>query len=260
MATCKYCDKSVPNDYKKPHNFGFCSWDCFYANKQLAEVREANIPLPDGYIEPENLPLTPAQEEFCDLYVQYHSDAKAYQEAIDDGVANQVAARNGKKLRMRPFVKRRIKELLEEHLEIMSNNRLNVVENLVIISTSDIRDYFDGNGELKEPHQWNREMGLACKKYTVKYNKEGGVSEKSIELYDKLRALMSLAKIEEMYKTVTEVKVEHSISSSIKTFGEDDMVAKLLETELEEAKAIAYKPKEVIDVDIEEESSEIHDS
>lgn len=255
MAECKYCKKQVLNEYMKPYSFGFCSWECFYGSKQVMALKDARISLPDEYIEPEKLPLTPAQEEFCDLYVQYHSDAKAYREAIDDTVSVSAAASRGKKLRAQPFIKRRVKELLAEHLEVMSNNRLNVVENLVYISNADMREFFDSNGDLKEPSDWTREQGIACKKYTVKYNKEGGIAERSIELNDKLRALMSLAKIEEMYKTVTEVKVEHSISSSIETFGEDDMVAKLIESELEEAKSLVYKPKEkveAIDAEIEE--------
>ena len=255
MADCKYCNKQVPNEHIKPYTFGFCSWDCFYGSEQVMELKKAHIALPDEYVEPEKLPLTPPQEEFCELYVQYHSDSKAYKEAIDDNLITSKASYAGERLRAKPFVKRRVRELLEEHLEVMSNNRLNVVRNLVFISNADMREFFDGNGELKEPRHWTREQGIACKKYTVKYNKEGGVSERSVELNDKLRALMSLAKIEEMYKTVTEVKVEHSISSSIETFGENDMVAKLLESELEEAKSLAYKPKEAIeaiDAEIEE--------
>ena len=252
MANCKYCKQSVPKEQRKPFVFGYCSWDCFYGYEQINALRDANMSLPKEYVEPENLPLTPAQEEFCQLYVEYHSDAKAYREAVEYDIDNATANRRGKALRKKPFVKKRVAELYEEHLEIMSNNRLNVVENLVYISNADMREFFDGNGDLKEPTDWTREQGIACKKYTVKYNKEGGISERSIELNDKLRALMSLAKIEEMYKTVTEVKVEHSISSSIETFGDNDMVAKLLESELEEAKTLAYKPKEVIDAEVED--------
>ena len=261
MKSCSYCKKQIPNEPIKPFSYGFCSWDCYYAKKQLDYLKQEKIPLPTNeYIEPKNLPLTPAQEEFCNFYIEYHSDSKAYLESFPHEVDMSVdkARKKGRFLRKLPFIKRRITELIEEQIEHLASNRLKVIDNLVIVSTSDLRDYFDKNGELLPPSEWTYEMGLACKKYSVKYNKEGGVAEKTIELYDKLRALMSLAKIEEMYKSVTEVNVNHSIVSAIKTFGDDDMVAKLLENELNEAKNLAYKPKEkeVIDVDVEGDSNE----
>jgi len=248
---CLYCKKKVDDLPYKPYSEGFCSWDCKYGHKQLSILKQFGVKLPDGFIEPRDLPLTEAQEQFCEIYIEKRSAYRAFKEAFNtNGLSIEEIRKRGRFTLKLPFIKRRINELIEEYKSALPASSLNVIEKFAYIGNADIRDYLTPDGRIKDPDEWTYEMGIACKKVSRKYDKDGNIKEENIELYDKLKALAALAKIEKMYQDTLEVNVNHSITATVKQFGENDIVAKLVNEELKQIENFAAK--DVIDVEAEE--------
>lgn len=251
---CKYCNKDFKEHPYKPYSEGFCCWDCNYAFTQIDFLKKCGYELPDGYIEPANIPLTENQERFCEEYIIHRSPYKAFKAVFNTaGMSKSEIMKKGRFLTKLPFIKRRISELIKEFQEAQQPNALNVLEKFAIIGNADMRDFLEPDGRIVSPEEWTYEMGIACKKYTRKYDKNGVLREEGIELYDKEKALMALAKIEKMYNETVDVKVEHSITHAIKTFGDSDLVAKLISSEIDDAKKLIGEAKDVIDVEAEDE-------
>lgn len=241
---CSYCKKEFKPSPYKPFSDGFCGWDCAKAKRQVQALLDAGVELQtDPPIPPENLPLTDRQEEFCQLVVQYGSYMKAYKQVFgDEGERTSARARA---LISAPFIKRRLDELRKEHLSFLENNKEALLANLLTIATV---NFFDVEGENVPP-----ELGVAIKKRVRKYSASGQLIEETIELYDKLKAINTLAKIGKLLsdKVDVDVNVTHNIAESVKTYGEDDIVAKLIQSEMESAKLL-LEDKETIDVEVED--------
>jgi len=249
---CEYCGKEFTERPTRPYSDGFCSWECKYGHKQLTILKNMGIKLPDGYIDPADLPLTDEQESFCEAYIETRSPYRAYKASYNtNGLSLGEIRKRGKFISKLPFIKRRVKELIEEYRNALAPAALNVLEQFSIIANSDIREYYDEGGRLIDPSEWSYEMGMACKKVVRKFNKDGMLTEESIELHDKIKALSAMAKIEKMYQDTMQVNINHTITAQVKQFGENDIVAKLVNEELKQIESIA--DKEVIEVEPDEQ-------
>jgi hypothetical protein len=150
-----------------------------------------------------------------------------------------------------PFIKRRINELAGAIVNALPSNRDNILDKFVTIANIDVREYYDEDGRLKLPREWTYEMGIACKKLTRKYDDKGNLREESLELYNRLQALESLAKIEKMYRETLDVNVTHSLADTIKTYGDDDIVVKLIENEKKSVERLI--DKDAVDVEVDDD-------
>ena len=241
---CKYCKKDFDPTPYRPSTDGFCSWECAKAKRQLEALASCGVAVKgDAPIPPENLPLTDRQEEFCQLTVQYGSYMKAYKEVFGDERAEMRA----RALITAPFIQRRLKELRREFLTHLEDNKDAILSTLLTIATVNYLDV-DTGGEIP------RELGVAIKRRVRKFDKDGNLVEDSIELYDKLKAVHTLAKIGKLLsdKVDVDVKVTHTIAEKVKTYGDDDLVAKLVQSEIEEARLLVDK-KDAIDVEVDDE-------
>ncbi len=248
---CLYCKKKVSDLPYKPYSDGYCSWDCKYGNSQLEVLKKYGVKVPDKFVEPKNLPLTDTQEEFCEVYIETRSAYKAFKRAFKtDNLTTAEIKKKSRFVLKLPFIKRRINELIDEYKDSLPSSAFNILEQFAYIGNANIKDFYNEDGSLKDMREWTDEMGAVCKKIVKKYNKDGVLVEESIELHDKIKALGALAKIEKMYQDTLEVNVNHSITATVKQFGENDIVAKLVNEELKQIENFAAK--DVIDVEAEE--------
>ncbi len=134
--------------------------------------------------------LNPQQDQFCDEYLVDMDAGPAYLRAYPACRSKNSAAVAACRLLSMPRIQARIAELKAKRLRRIEVKQDNVIEELRRLAFSDLRDLAEwgpGSLVLKNSVELAPEVTATVKK--VRFTKEGI----SIELHDKLQALLKLA-------------------------------------------------------------------
>lgn len=154
--------------------------------------------------------LTPKQEQFCKEYLIDLNQTKAAERA---GYSAKTAQEISAVLMKKPHVKKRIQELMDKRVAKVEKKSHDVIQELVYIGHSDIRELFDDAGCVRPVKEWPEHIARAVASIEVFEEYQGSGSErqyigqtKKVKFWDKPKALELKGKHEKLFTD----KVEHS--------------------------------------------------
>jgi len=137
----------------------------------------------------ENAPLNKRQVKFCTEFI------KSFQPELS-AVSAGYGESNARAVSTRLLNNRKIQDFLKELMSTKSRGREEIVEEFEKIAFSDISDYLEFNEEgvfLKDSASLDEEMSACISEVSVT-----GKSVK-VKLYDKLKALVEMSKLLNLY-------------------------------------------------------------
>lgn len=163
------------------------------------------------------MPLRPKQQRFV---AEYLKDLNATQAAIRAGYSVESAAFQGSKLLADRNISQVIAEKTKNRLESADLSASRVLEEYRRLAFMDLRSFFDGDGNLKPIGQLTAEQGSAMASIEVVIkNAEAGDGHTDrvhkFKLWDKTRALESLAKHFKLLTDVIQVQEGDSLIASL---------------------------------------------
>lgn len=142
--------------------------------------------------------LTEKQKRFCEEYLV---DLNATQAAIRAGYSEKTARQIGPENLSKPVIQDYISELRSEQKKRTGITVEKVLREYAKIAFSDIRNLFDGNGDLKSVDDLSEEdagsiASVEVYKEDLRSGEEtlGTATTKKVKMWDKLRALEGLGK------------------------------------------------------------------
>jgi phage terminase small subunit len=143
--------------------------------------------------------LTPKQEKFCHEYLV---DMNGTQAAIRAGYSVKTANEQASALLAKLNIQQRIKQLSAPIIKKLDVSKERLINELARIGFSDLRNYFNGNGELKPIKDLDDDAAAALSSAETEDLFQGFGKEREqigytrkIKLWGKLDALAALAKI-----------------------------------------------------------------
>lgn len=155
--------------------------------------------------------LSDKQETFCQEYI---TDLNATQAAIRAGYSFDSARQIATNLLSKVYIQARIAELNKDRAEATGITQKRVLEEFAKIAFFDVRKIYSEDGALLPINQISdKEAGAIS---SIKTQEDGEFGEiKDVKIFDKIRALESLAKHLGMYekdneqsKQVTDIKTK----------------------------------------------------
>lgn len=144
--------------------------------------------------------LTDKQKQFCHEYL---IDLNATQSCIRAGYSEDTASEMGYENLGKPQIQNYIAELKAIRAKRCEITQDNVLKEYAKIAFSDIRHFYDAEGNLRKPHQLDDNAAAGLSSVDVdeikEYDREKGQNNvigvtKKIKLYNKISALDSLGK------------------------------------------------------------------
>jgi len=153
--------------------------------------------------------LTAKQEKFCQLYVKYGDQNRAYREAYPKAQAwqaNSVTTESAKIL-TKPHIISRVTELRERAAVVNDISPARTIRELARIAFFDIRKILGSDGQILPPDKWDKDVAPAIQSYRV--NADGS---RIVQLAPKLAALDALAKHLGLFEKDNRQKGESAMS------------------------------------------------
>ena len=159
--------------------------------------------------------LTPKQERFCHLYIQYGDMARAYKEAYDSARMSQATIRRkAVEVMQVPKVSAMIRQLREELSESMKIDAERTLQELARIAFSDFRQVFDKGGQLLSPDQWPETVAPAIQFCKTRQDSSGDIITE-IKFWPKVAALEALSKHLGLFERDNRQKAERDVSVTL---------------------------------------------
>ena len=151
--------------------------------------------------------LTPQQRLFA---LEYLIDLNASQAAVRAGYAEGSASSHASVLLKTPEVQEFIRAALKKREKKLELTAERVLEELMKLGFSDIRDVFEDDGNLKNMKTLDDKIAAAVSGVKVKRKGSGDdyEEENEIKLWDKPKSLELLGKHLQLWKDLIDVKVE----------------------------------------------------
>ena len=135
--------------------------------------------------------LTPKQERFV---AEYLIDLNATQAAIRAGYSKKTAKQMGTENLAKPVIAAAIAEGAGKHAEEAGLNAIDTLKQVVYLSSSDMRSFFDDGGNLKPIKDWTEAQGAqVASMEIIKKNAEAGDGHTDIvhkfKLWDKPKSI-----------------------------------------------------------------------
>jgi len=266
---CKFCKKEftpIKPDEK------FCSKECMWASRQvqyLIQKGEYTSTELKHITNPEEVPLSEAQENFVYEYIKTKNIVKSMKLAFPDlasELADRELYRKGTYLLKMPFVKAYIKEVLDELQNRFISDKFGALIVLDTIINTPITEFLNPDGSIKAPNEIDVDSAKAIKKIKRKYHKDGSIMEEELELEPKLQAINLIGKYYDLFtdRKEVDVKVTHLLDIIKKEDPEFDVDVLIQQTrqaieskveakhkEFEEQ--VKAELKEYIDAEVEDE-------
>jgi phage terminase small subunit len=164
--------------------------------------------------------LTDKQMRFI---AEYLIDKNATQAAIRTGYSEKTARVQGSRLLTNADIQHEIQRQISADLKEFQIDRTTVLQELLRIATSDIRELFDENGMVKPVHSLSDEAARAISAIEVEETRSYGNEEqgmkihtKKIKFWDKNKALENLARHLKLLTDKVEVEVNESLFDRMK--------------------------------------------
>ncbi len=165
-------------------------------------------------------PLPPDQEQFCIEYIRLRHGERA---AINAGYSPKTARVQASQLLTRLNIRYRIRDLLDEQFKRLKLSADYVLTELHKLSSVDIRDAYDEEGNLKPVHELPEHIAKAVASIETEElfdgqgkDKEHIGTAKKIKFYDKKGVLELLGKHYKLYVDVLEHRGVENLAEQIK--------------------------------------------
>ena len=164
------------------------------------------------------MPLTQKQAVFCQAYLRTGNASEAYRQAYNAGkMAEQTIWRKACAMLKKGKVRARVGELRQMVQQLVVVDEARTIEELASIVFSDPRDYFDADGKMKPPKDWNAKMAAAVASIEVDEITMGGDKvlgyTKKLKFWDKNAACSNLMKHLGMFERDNQQRTPSPIAS-----------------------------------------------
>lgn len=186
--------------------------------RQMEKMRK-NVPLKKYVAEKEKKEIEPKEpleytkhitEEKVKFYVQANDVSRKHAAFIDayfktDSIRESadylgVPMSTIESYLKNETVQRTIDDVTATAYEVETTTPRRIRGRMMAIANANLKDFFDDNGQFKEPHMWTREQGLAVKELKVKPTDYG--NEYTLKMYDAMAALETLGKVHGLFDKI----------------------------------------------------------